>query len=415
MKKFLSLFIVLSILLTFLSVPAIAKSKKKTETKDTKPVVSDVSKIKIESNRPTTWCPELKIGLYTLNAPFKASTNLDSIINDITRSKNLKSIKKDIVINFSAANNEVKINGESTGSSEVELRPKTETELRNMQTKINGKPYFGGLKLIAVKNNLVVINIVTVEEYLRGVLPKEMSPSWNMDALKAQAVAARTFALKNRKRHQHEGYDLCSTVHCQSYDGVESLYDRTDEAISSTFGEVIYYKEKIIEAQFHTDSGGITENAVDIWGTDFPYLRAVTEIETETMPWKVDFTFEEFSKRLKDSGHDVGDVKFVKVTNLEIGKVKSDRSSSGRVKTLSIVGSGGEIKLTGSDMRNIFGLKSTLFDVGINSEAIVISGYGWGHGVGMSQNGAQNFAEHGYSYDKILTHYYKGTEIKRLY
>ena len=415
MKKFLSLLMVVSILLTFISVPANAKSKSKTENKNTKPIVSDVPKIKIESNRPTTWCPELKVGLYTLNAPFKVSTNLDSVINDITRGKNLKSVKKDIDITFSAANNEVKINGESTSSSEVELRPKSETELRSMQTKINGKPYFGGLKLIAIKNNLVVINIVTIEEYLRGVLPKEMSPSWNIEALKAQAVAARTFALKNRKRHQHEGYDLCSTVHCQAYDGVESLYDRTDEAISSTFGEVLYYNDKMIEAPFHTDSGGITENAVDIWGTDFPYLRATTEIETETMPWKVGFTFEEFSKRLKESGHNVGDVKFVKLTNLEIGKVKEDRSSSGRVKFLSVIGSGGELKLTGSDMRNIFGLKSTLFDVGINGEAIVISGYGWGHGVGMSQNGAQTFAEHDYSYDKILTHYYKGTNIKRLY
>ena len=82
---------------------------------------------------------------------------------------------------------------------------------------------------------------------------------------------------------------------------------------------------------------------------------------------------------------------------------------------MSIVGSGGEIKLTGNEMRNIFGLKSTLFDVSINGDAIVIIGYGWGHGVGMSQNGAQNLAEHEYSYDKILAHYYKDTKIKRLY
>lgn len=397
-----------------LSVSANAKSKDKKESKPTT-VVEDAPKIKIESNRPTTWCPELKIGLYTLNAPFKATANLNSVAINLTNGKKIKSFKKDTEITFSAANNIVKINGESTGNAEIELRPQTETDLRNMQTKINGQPYFGGLKLIAIKNNLVVINVVTVEEYLRGVLPKEMSPSCNKEALKAQAVAARTFALKNRKRHQSEGYDLCSSVHCQSYDGVEMLDKRTDEAIASTFGEVLYYNDKLIEAPFHTDSGGITENAVDVWGTDFPYLRATTEIEKETMPWKVGFTFEEFSKKLAESGYKVGDVKFVKVTNLEIGKVNNDRSSSGRVKSLSIVGSGGEIKLTGNEMRNIFGLKSTLFDVGINGEAIVITGYGWGHGVGMSQNGAQAFAEHGHSYDKILAHYYKDTKIKRLY
>ena len=413
MKKFLSLLMLVFLFSNVISTSADAKSKKNTE--DKKIVVSDAPKIKIESNKPTTWCPELKIGLYTLNAPFKANINMNGFINDITRDKKFKTVNKDEVITFSAVNNEVKINGESTDSSEIELRPQLETELRNMQTKINGKPYFGGLKLIAVKNNLVVINIVTVEEYLRGVLPKEMSPSWDKEALKAQAVAARTFALKNRKRHSNQGYDLCSTVHCQSYDGIEMLDNRTDEAISSTFGEVIYYKDKLIEAPFHTDSGGITENAVDVWGTDYPYLRATTEIESETMSWTVHITFEEFSKRLKESGHDVGEVRLIKVTNLELGKVSSDRSSSGRVKFLSVVGSGGEIKLTGNEMRNIFGLKSTLFDAGINDEAIVITGYGWGHGVGMSQYGAQNFAEHGYSYDKILNHYYKDTEIKRLY
>ena len=268
---------------------------------------------------------------------------------------------------------------------------------------------------IISKNSKVEIRTIKIEEYLRGVLPKEMSPSFNEEALKAQAVAARTFALKNRKRHQSEGYDLCNTTHCQVYNGINDATERTDWAIDETFGEVLFYNEKLIEASFHTDSGGMTENAVDVWGTDFPYLRAATEVQTKTMPWVVKISLKDFSKKLADNKKNVGDVKVVKVTNLEIGKLTDDRSTSGRVKELTVVGSAAQVKLTGNEMRSIFALKSTMFDVAISGDEVVISGYGWGHGIGLSQYGAQAFAEKGYTYDDILAHYYKGTTLKRLY
>ena len=268
---------------------------------------------------------------------------------------------------------------------------------------------------ILSKDSKVEIKTIKIEEYLRGVLPREMSPSFNEDALKAQAVAARTFALKNRKRHQAEGYDLCNTTHCQVYNGLSDAHERSDKAIDDTFGEVLFYNEKLIQASFHTDSGGMTENAVDVWGTDFPYLRAATEIETKTMAWTEKITLEDFSKKLAANKKNVGDVKLIKVTNLEIGKLTDDRTTSGRIRELTIVGSAAQITLTGNEMRSIFGLKSSLFDVSLSGDEVIIKGYGWGHGVGMSQYGAQNFAENGYTYDKILAHYYKGTTLKRLY
>ena len=132
-----------------------------------------------------------------------------------------------------------------------------------------------------------------------------MSPSFSEEALKAQAVAARTFALKNRKRHQAEGYDLCNTTHCQVYNGIGDAHERTDKAIDDTFGEVLFYNEKLIEASFHTDSGGMTENAVDVWGTDFPYLRASTEVQIKTMPWTVKISLKDFSKKLADNKKNV--------------------------------------------------------------------------------------------------------------
>ena len=268
---------------------------------------------------------------------------------------------------------------------------------------------------IVSKDSKVEIKTIKIEEYLRGVLPKEMSPSFNEEALKAQAVAARTFALKNRKRHQAEGYDLCNTTHCQVYNGISDAHERTDKAIDDTFGEVLFYNDKLIEASFHTDSGGMTENAVDVWGTDFPYLRAATEVQTKTMPWTVKISLKDFSKKLADNKKNVGNVELVQVTNLEIGKLTEDRSTSGRVQELTILGSASQVKLTGTEMRSMFALKSTMFDIVISGDEVVIKGYGWGHGIGLSQYGAQAFAEKGHTYEDILVHYYKGTTLKRLY
>ena len=364
--------------------------------------------------KPKAWQPELMIGLFkSTTMPVKIKTNLASVF--ISKDKKIKTIGKDSIINLSLSGGKIFINGDSIDGDIIEIRPKDERELRNMQTTINDKTYFGGLKVIAANNRFSFISIVTVESYLRAVLPNEMSPSWKTEALKSQAVAARTFALKNRKRHKNEGFDLCSENHCQKFSDIQIVDERTDKVITETFGEVLTYKGKLIEANFHTDSGGMTENAVDVWKIDYPYLRASTEIEIKTQPWQVNISISDFTKKLTANKKNVGDVQFIKVTNLEIGKITDDRSTSGRVKELTLIGTKGEIKLTGNEMRSIFNLKSTMFDIFINNDEVVIKGYGYGHGVGMSQYGANAFAEHSYSYDKILYHYYKGTDLKRLY
>ena len=269
--------------------------------------------------------------------------------------------------------------------------------------------------MISKDSKKVEIKSLKVEEYLRGVLPKEMSPSFHEEALKAQAVAARTFALDNRKRHQAEGYDLCNTTHCQTYNGIEEAHVRTDKAIDDTFGEVLVYKNDLIQAPFHTDSGGMTESAVDVWGTDLSYLRASNEVKTHTMPWTVKVSLRDFADKLAADNKNIGEVTAIKLSLLEIGKGKKDRSASGRVKEVIIVGTSAQVKLTGNYMRSKFGLKSTLFEAAIIGDEVVFNGYGWGHGVGMSQYGAQAFAEQGYTYEQILAHYYPGTTLKRIY
>ena len=371
--------------------------------------------LKIESAKPKNWQPELKIGLFNTNAEIKLIADVPTTLVDSEYGKPVMKISKGQEIKIAIANDKIQFNGKELNLEKIEIRPQDDTKLKSMQISINNKKYFGSAKIIMNKKQLSIINIVTVENYLRCVLPKEMSPSFHEEALKAQAVAARTFSLVNRKRHKSEGYDLCNTTHCQIYGGIDNADAMTDKIINKTFGEVIYYNGKLIQSVFHTDSGGMTENALDVWGIDYPYLRASTELESKTQSWTERITLEDFSKKLIAANKSVGNVQFIKCTNLEIGKITNDRSPSGRLKEVSIIGDKGEIKISGTELRSILKLKSTLFDISVSGNEVVINGYGHGHGVGMSQLGAQTFAEHGYSYDKILLHYYKNTTLKRLY
>ena len=281
-----------------------------------------------------------------------------------------------------------------------------------MITTIDGKKYPGTVKLVLKNNQLVVINLTTADEYLRGVIPGEMPTSWHLEALKAQTIAARTFALKNRRRHAADGYDLCSTTHCQVYKDLDAAVESSDAAIEATFGEVLMYNGALINATFHSDSGGMTEDAAEVWGQAVPYLVSVDEFDTKTYPWSKKIAVKDFVAAL---GADIGTLKAIKLSALEIGRGAADRSSSGRVKFLIAVGSKGEVKITGVEMRTKFKLQSTLCDAKLNGDAVEINGYGFGHGVGMAQYGAKDYADNGVGSADIVTHYYKGATIKKAY
>jgi stage II sporulation protein D len=239
-----------------------------------------------------------------------------------------------------------------------------------------------------------------------------MSPSFHAEALKAQAVAARSFTLKNRNRHNSEGFDLCATTHCQFFGGVDSAHNSTDEIIKSTRGEVIMNEGLIVDTNFHTDSGGWTESVAEVWGGHLPHLQAVEELEKKTQHWAKEFSVTDFSRII---GGDFGNLQKVNLSPLEIGKSAPDRSTSGRVKIAQFIGSKKTLQLTGNELRAKFALPSTLFDIKISGGKIIFEGYGRGHGVGMSQNGANAYAKNGWTYEKILLHYYKGTTLKKLY
>lgn len=348
-----------------------------------------------------TWQPEIKIGILSGVNRVEIKTSAPCTLVDAVTGKVLKKIAAEQILKLSA--NEI--------TNSVEIRGE-KVSLEDLTVAINGKKYFGGVRLDKKNNSLTVINLAPVEEYLRGVVPEEMPLPAQAEALKAQAVAARSFALKNRNRHSADGYDLCAKIHCQVYGGADSARSESDKAITETRGVVLEYGGKIVDANFHADSGGWTESVAEVWGTAAPYLQAVEDAEKHTRHWTKEFTAADFASKL---GSDFGNLKKVKLSKLKVGKAAKDRSRSGRVKTAQLVGTKKTVQLTGTELRSKFALPSTLFSMKFSKGKVIFEGYGYGHGVGMAQNGANAYAKKGWNYEKILLHYYKGTALKDLY
>lgn len=283
------------------------------------------------------------------------------------------------------------------------------------ELSLDGRRYRGALELRHKSGGLTAVNIVPVDDYLRSVVPEEMPVDWPAEAIKAQSVAARSFALASRGRHASEGYDLCTTTHCQLYTGTAAEKSASNAAIKATRGEVLTYGGKPIEALFHTDSGGMTENSEDVWGSHVPYLRAAKDTPTKTMPWTKTISRADLERKLAAKGHDIGKVRSLALSPLAIGRSAKDRTASGRVKTMTVKGTKGTATLSGTTWRSLLGLKSTLFDAKLAKDMVTFTGYGSGHGLGISQWGAERMAAKGKSYADILHHYYTGITLQQLY
>lgn len=278
---------------------------------------------------------------------------------------------------------------------------------------LDGRRYRGSLELRHKGAGLTAVNIVPVDDYLLSVVPEEMPTDWPAEALKAQSVAARSFALKSRGRHAAEGYDLCTTTHCQLYKGIASEKTASTAAVRATRGEVLTYGGQPIEALFHTDSGGMTESSEDVWGSHVPYLRAVRDMPLGTMPWTKTMSTAALEQKLAAKGHNIGRLRAIELTPLAVGRAAKDRTASGRVKAMTVTGTKGSVTLSGTAWRSLLGLKSTLFSAKLTKDTVTFTGFGAGHGLGISQWGAKRLAETGKSYADILHHYYTGVTLQR--
>jgi len=280
----------------------------------------------------------------------------------------------------------------------------------------SGHWYRGGLEIFSSSNkNITVVNSLPIEEYLYGVVPGEMPYKWSLEALKAQAVAARTYAIANIGSNSKRGFDMFATPASQVYLGVEGEKESTSQAVNETKGLVLTYKGKLITAYYHSTSGGMTENGFDLWDNQ-PYLRSVPDFDQNSPKyiWYQNFTNDQLKQTLSKMGINVGDI-------INISPVK--RSKTGRVKELAVEGIYGVKYVDAAKLRSILNLNSTFFNVGpvsdnesetdnkVIPQLFQFAGRGWGHGMGMCQWGAYQLALDGKNHEQILTYYYTGTKV----
>lgn len=267
-------------------------------------------------------------------------------------------------------------------------------------------------KVIAVKNttNNEIIK-VPIEEYVIGVVAGEMPISFNDEALKAQAVASRTYALK-KKETSKKDYDVTNDTNYQVYltddqmkekwkGNYEKNINKVKNAVLKTKGEVILYNNNLIDAMFFSTSNGYTENSIDVFTSNLPYLVSVDSLwdKTESPVFSSTNSVSEkeflFNLGLQDNYINITDIK---------------RTKTGRLISLKVNGK----TFDSMTIRKIFNLKSTSFTINISNDIVTFNVSGYGHGVGMSQYGANGMAKEGYSYKEILKHYYQGSEIKKI-
>lgn len=265
---------------------------------------------------------------------------------------------------------------------------------------IGDRWYRGQLRLLLQDKRILAVNYVDLEEYLYSVVGGEAVPSWPLQALKAQAVAARSYALYQRSKAQSLPYELDTTDATQVYKGLASEYNTTHEAVDGTKGQIMTYKGEVILAVFHSGSGGHTENVEDVWSSALPYLRGVVDYDFESPKYEWNESFS--SNQLSDVLQEVGTVKEM---------IVEKTTPQGRVVSMKVVGTNSTRSFTGNLLRKLLNLPSTLFLVTTTPEGFLISGKGFGHGLGLSQWGAYYLAKQGYSYQQILTHYYPNAQL----
>ena len=277
-------------------------------------------------------------------------------------------------------------------------------------------------KIRLLHKNTNEVEEVDLEKYICNVVAGEMPASYEMEALKAQAVVARTYTLYKSLNPKHENADICdSSSCCQAWISKDDRFAKWEEAeregnwekiekcVSDTKGLIITYNKEPINAFFHSNSGGTTEIPKEVWGGDnYPYLQVVQTSGEEgykQFSSEASYTFDEILNKLKEKYGDIN-IDFSKNDDIKI----LDYTESGRVKTIKF----GNHELSGVETRTLLGLKSTNFEFYKNDDNITFIVKGYGHGVGMSQTGADSMAKDGASFEDIIHHFYSNVFIESI-
>lgn len=280
--------------------------------------------------------------------------------------------------------------------------------ISNAFGKIDNKAYRGKLEISRTNNaRMLVVNVVNIEEYLYGVVKSEMSESFPLEALKAQAIIARTFALANLKKHQDKGYNLCHETCCQVYNGALAESKMTTLAVDQTQSLVLSYGGSLARTYYHSCCGGKTTPFV--WkGQGESYLQSkncpfCNHPRNGSYSWTKQISFYEIQKAFGTG----------QITSISI----NEYDGSGRAKTISICHTAGNTSIDANKFRSTMGytrIKSTLFSMDNDGQGVVLNGRGYGHGVGLCQWGARGMAEAGYTFKEILGFYYPGVCLQKI-
>jgi stage II sporulation protein D len=279
------------------------------------------------------------------------------------------------------------------------------------QVKVNGKAYRGTIEIRKKGNGtLLVINDLDLESYLLGVVAAEIPADWEMEALKAQAIASRTYALYQKRNAGRRPYHILATVDSQMYLGKRGERQRAAMAVEKTRGMILTYHGEVIPAFYHASCGGHTEDALELWGIDEPYLKGV-DCDCQNIStygsWEKRVTMAGIIGALRREGYRLGEI-----GSVEIGKL----TAAGRVKTVLFRHAGGTTSVPAETLRATLGyssLPSIFFEPEIIDREVVLSGRGLGHGVGLCQWGAKEMAQRGADFQAILAYYYPGAALVR--
>lgn len=312
----------------------------------------------------------------------------------------------------------------SNQSDEINIVKQNEKESKEL---INYESVDKDAPTIKVYNHIKGISeSMNIETYLYGVLAGEMSAKFDIEALKAQAIAARTFVIYKKENPNSSGHKnsvVCTDYkHCQEYKSYETLketngsqwmeeyYTKIKEAVDSTKGQILVYNNKAILPLYFSTSSGKTENSEEVFSNQYPYLKSVDspyDGESPKYTSQITMSKSEFINVITKNYPSIT----LNSNSLESNIKILSRSEGGSVSEIKV----GNKELTGVNIRSIFNLNSANFEIKFNDDDVIFNIKGYGHGVGMSQWGAQGMAEEGFLYYEILKHYYTGTDIKDLY
>lgn len=385
---------------------------KNTKTNFKKELKKFLNNLKINFNKIVLTCSGIIIGSIILTnnnfnneVSMKYVPNIDTRIPYITHYGNEEILDDNIIVNNDVNETTKNVNNSQNISKNVEKSVNIE-HINTNNTSSNNTTNSSVSEITVYRSNGSVINL-NMTDYLIGVVSSEMPASFNFEALKAQSILARTYALKAKQT----GKKLTDTVSTQSYIDIDQMknkwgnsfntyYNKIKNAVENTNGEYLSYNGNYIEALYHSTNNGKTESSLDVFGNYYPYLISVSsEYDKNASSYlrTINMPLDTISNKLGLSLNNDSVISILSYTD------------GGNIKEININGN----NFSGKKVRELLGLRSADFDISISDNNANITTRGYGHGVGMSQYGANGMANAGYSYKDILSHYYPGTTLTK--